>query len=102
VGEPSEERRDDLDAWLAAFHADSVTMAAAAVLASQGTLREAAYRLHDAGFAPPPGYFSEDELAELSSGPPEEGLRRWVRRERRGTIIRAAGTGDFWRNARLR
>jgi hypothetical protein len=100
MGEPDKGSSDNLDAWLEAFHADALTMAAAAVLAAQGTLREAAYRLHDAGFAPPPGYFDADERAAIRVGPPEEGLRRWVRRER-GAIIRAAGTRDFWRNARL-
>ena len=95
------ESTDDLDARLAAFHADSLTMAAAAVLASRGTLGDATCRLYDAGFASPPGYFAADEETEIRDGPPEEALRRWVRRER-GAIIRAASTRDFWRDARLR
>jgi hypothetical protein len=81
VDGPGEETRDALDTWLEAFHADSLILAAAAVLASQGTLREAVHRLHDAVFAPPAGYFDTDELAEIRrDGRPEEGLRRWVRR----------------------
>ena len=92
---------DELDEWLKVFHADSLTLAAAAVLASQGTLREAAHRLHDAGFAPPADYFDAEELAEIrEDGRPEEGLRRWVRRER-NAIIRAAGRRNFWRETRI-
>jgi len=51
VGEPSDEDRDELDDWLEVFHDDSLTLAAAGVIASRGTLREAAHRLHDAGSA---------------------------------------------------
>jgi hypothetical protein len=101
MGEPGNESRDELDDWLEVFHADSLTLAAAAVLASRGTLREAAYRLHDAGFAPPADYFDAEELAEIrEDGRPEEGLRRWVRRER-NAITRAAGRRNFWRETRI-
>ena len=100
MGEPGNENRDELDDWLEAFHADSLTLAAA-VLASRGTLREAAHRLHDAGFAPPADYFDAEELAEIrEGGRPEEGMRRWVRRER-NAIIRAVGTRNFWRETRM-
>jgi hypothetical protein len=100
MGEPGGEGTDELDHWLVAFHTDSLTLAAA-VLASEGTLREAAHRLHDAGFAPPADYFHADELAEIrEDGRPEEGMRRWVTWER-NAIIRAAGTRDFWRDTRI-
>ena len=101
VDEPGDEGTDELDDWLEVFHADSLTLAAAAVLASRGTLREAAHRLNDAGFAPPAEYFDAEELIEIrEDGRPEEGLRRWVRRER-NAIIRAAGTRNFWRDTRM-
>jgi hypothetical protein len=57
---------EELQGWLEAFYARSLTTAAAAILASTGTMGSGPAAFHRAGFAVLPGYFTEAEKAEPS------------------------------------
>jgi hypothetical protein len=86
---------DGLREWLGTFYARCLTNAAAAILASTGTMRGGSRVLHRAGFSVLPGYFTEAEVTELG-GDGEAALRRWIGRERKA-IFRATRRGDFFR-----
>ena len=77
---PDVKREDKLVRWASALHENALRIAAAGVLAQQGTLEKAASVLW-AGFAVPAGYFPDGHEGEFLEGNDEEALRLWVEGE---------------------
>lgn len=77
---PDVEREHKLARWVGALYENAMLIAAAGVLASEGTLEKAASALWWAGFCVPPGYSLGHEGEDLSADD-EEALRLWVERE---------------------
>ncbi len=80
--------------WAQALHANAMLIAAAGVLAAEGSLEKAASVLWWAGFAVPAGYFPEGHEGDGYMPSDEEALRLWVEGEA-GRIEGVIGTVGF-------
>jgi len=89
---PEVEREDKLVRWASALYENAMHIAAAGVLAQEGSLGKAASALWWAGFAVPPGYFPDGHEGEYLDGGDEEALRLWVE----GEAERIGGVVDTW------
>ncbi len=67
--------------WASALQENAMLIAAAGVLAAEGSLEKAASVLWWAGFEVPAGYFPEGHEGELLDPQDEEALRLWVEGE---------------------
>jgi hypothetical protein len=74
------ERENKTMDWAEGLYKQSMLIAAAGVLVSQGSLEKVASVLWWAGFRVPYGYFPDDEGESLDRDD-EEALRLWVERE---------------------
>ena len=89
---PEVEREDKLVCWASALYENAMCIAAAGVLAQEGSLGKAASVLWWAGFAVPAGYFPDGHEGEFLEGNDEEALRLWVE----GEAARIGGVVDTW------
>ncbi len=94
--------------WAEALHKNAMLIAAAGVLASEGSLEKAASVLWWANFPVPPGYFPEGSEGEFLDPRDEEALRLWVEGEAEriqgviGTVgFHLAATGQLMDEANL-
>ena len=92
---PDVEREDKLVRWTSALHENAMRIAAAGVLAQEGSLEKAASVLWWAGFAVPAGYFPDGHEGEFLEGNDEEALRLWVEGEA-ARIERTTETVGFY------
>jgi len=91
---PDVKQEGKLIDWAAALHENAMLIAAAGVLASEGSLEKAASVLWWAGFPVPAGHFPEGHEGDGYSPNDEEALRLWVEGEA-GRIERVVGTAGF-------
>lgn len=99
---PDIKKAGQLIDWSSALYLNAMRIAAAGVLAAEGSLEKAASVLWWAGFEVPPGYFPDDHEANDYIGHREEPLRMWVEADREnieGVIetmgFRLAATGTL-------
>ena len=92
---PDVERENHMVDWAASLHKNAALIAAAGVLAAEGSLDKAASVLWWAGFTVPVGYFPEDHEGESLDPGNEEALRLWVQQEA-GRIRAAIQTAGFY------
>ncbi len=78
---PDVKREGKLLDWSQALYLNSMRIAAAGVLASEGSLEKAASVLWWAGFKVPSGYFPEDHPANDYTSHDETPIRMWVEAE---------------------
>jgi len=97
AGEIPEEvaHEDKLVRWADALYLNAMRIAAAGVLEDRGSLEKAASVVWWAGFAAPPGHFSEDKEDELSPLDGEEALRAWVEAEASNIEEALSGIGFY-------
>ena len=91
---PDVKKEGHLIDWAGALHENSMLIAAAGVLAAEGSLEKAASVLSWAGFGVPAGYFPEGHEGDLYWPNDEEALRLWVEAEA-GRIEGGVGTVGF-------
>jgi len=88
------ERENKLVHWASALHENAMLIAAAGVLASEGSLEKAASVLWWASFPVPAGHFPEGHEGDAYFPNDEEALRLWVEGEA-GRIEGVIGTVGF-------
>ena len=91
---PEIKKEGKLIDWAEALHENAMLIAAAGVLAAEGSLEKAASVLWWAGFGVPAGYFPEGHEGDLYWPNDEEALRLWVEVEA-GRIEGVIGTAGF-------
>ena len=91
---PDVKKEGKLIDWAGALHENAMLIAAAGVLAAEGSLEKAASVLWWAGFGAPAGYFRDGDEGEFLDPRDEEALRLWVEREA-GRIEGVIGTAGF-------
>ena len=92
---PDVERENKMVNWAEALYENAMLIAAAGVLAEEGSLEKAASVLWWAGFEVPAGYFPDDHEGALLDRGDEEALRLWVQQEA-GRIEGALRTAGFY------
>ncbi len=91
---PDVKREGKIIDWASVLQENAMLIAAAGVLAAEGSLEKAASVLWWAGFAVPAGYFPEGREDEFLDPHDEEALRLWVEGEAE-RIRGAIGTVGF-------
>ncbi|MDP8951864.1 MAG: hypothetical protein M3N18_06455 [Actinomycetota bacterium] len=105
---PDVERENKMANWAETLYKNAMLIAAAGVLAEEGSLEKAASVLWWAGFEVPAGYFPDGHEGALLARGDEEALRLWVQQEadriegaNRTAGFYLAGTGQLMDDAQF-